>query len=191
MASGKKQPGDKLRLKSRLDQRMTSSRRRENPTDWAIKGELFLNCSCEVFCPCVVSLGKHDPTEGSCKAWLGVRIDVGKWGDLSLGGLNVAHLKNAQGGDQLLLGELLAAPVIGQRRQRVDDRETAGELAEIGLDAPQRDDETRLHAERVADLSGQRFGVEAQIARFRPDTDFKLRLTGGQGIADVADPLDI
>ena len=45
--------------------------------NWAIKGELILNCNCTVFCPCVVSLGKHPPTEGYCQAWLGVRIDYG------------------------------------------------------------------------------------------------------------------
>ncbi|MGB1332765.1 MAG: DUF1326 domain-containing protein, partial [Paracoccaceae bacterium] len=44
-------------------------------TPWAIKGELILNCNCTVFCPCVVSLGKHAPTEGYCQAWAGVRID--------------------------------------------------------------------------------------------------------------------
>ncbi len=37
---------------------------------WKIKGELILNCNCTVFCQCVVSLGKHPPTEGSCQAWL-------------------------------------------------------------------------------------------------------------------------
>jgi len=33
---------------------------------WNLKGELILNCNCEVFCPCVVSLGKHAPTQGYC-----------------------------------------------------------------------------------------------------------------------------
>jgi len=42
---------------------------------WKIKGELILNCNCTVFCPCVVSLGKHPPTEGFCQAWAGIRID--------------------------------------------------------------------------------------------------------------------
>jgi hypothetical protein len=42
---------------------------------WEIKGELILNCNCTVFCPCVVSLGTHPPTEGHCQAWSGVRID--------------------------------------------------------------------------------------------------------------------
>ncbi len=56
---------------------------------WAIKGELILNCNCTVFCPCVVSLGQHPPTEGYCQAWAGVRIDEGHFGDVDLSGLNV------------------------------------------------------------------------------------------------------
>jgi hypothetical protein len=59
---------------------------------WSIKGELILNCNCTVFCPCVVSLGKHLPTEGHCQAWAGIRIDKGKSGKTILGGLNVALL---------------------------------------------------------------------------------------------------
>ena len=31
---------------------------------WSIEGELILNCNRTVFCPCVISLGKHPPTEG-------------------------------------------------------------------------------------------------------------------------------
>lgn len=56
---------------------------------WTIKGELILNCNCTVFCPCVVSLGQHPPTEGYCQAWSGVRIDEGQYGDVDLSGLNV------------------------------------------------------------------------------------------------------
>ncbi|SHK23907.1 hypothetical protein SAMN05444000_12325 [Shimia gijangensis] len=56
---------------------------------WTIKGELILNCNCIVFCPCVVSLGKHPPTEGHCQAWAGVRIDEGQYGDEDLSGLNI------------------------------------------------------------------------------------------------------
>ncbi len=53
---------------------------------WTIKGELILNCNCTVFCPCVVSLGKHPPTEGHCQTWGGVRIDKGAlWRSGSVG----------------------------------------------------------------------------------------------------------
>ncbi len=61
-------------------------------TPWAIKGELILNCNCTVFCPCVVSLGQHPPTEGYCQTWGGVRIDEGHFGDADLSGLNIGLL---------------------------------------------------------------------------------------------------
>ena len=61
-------------------------------TPWAIKGELILNCNCTVFCPCVVSLGQHPPTEGYCQTWGGVRIDEGNFGDEDLSGLNIGLL---------------------------------------------------------------------------------------------------
>lgn len=56
---------------------------------WTMKGELILNCNCTVFCPCVVSLGLHPPTEGHCQTWGGIRIDEGQYGDVDLSGLNV------------------------------------------------------------------------------------------------------
>jgi hypothetical protein len=65
--------------------------------EWALKGELILNCNCTVFCPCVVSLGKHPPTEGYCQAWLGVRIDKGHFDGESLGGLNIGMVLDIPG----------------------------------------------------------------------------------------------
>jgi hypothetical protein len=66
-------------------------------TPWTIRGELILNCNCTVFCPCVVSLGKHPPTEGYCQAWAGIRIDRGAWGETDLSGLNVGLLLDIPG----------------------------------------------------------------------------------------------
>jgi len=54
---------------------------------WSIKGELMLSCNCTVFCPCVISLGKHPPTEGYCQTWGGIRIDKGNFGDIDLSGI--------------------------------------------------------------------------------------------------------
>jgi hypothetical protein len=64
---------------------------------WLLEGELILNCNCTVFCPCVISLGKHPPTEGYCQAWAGVRIDKGHSGSVDLSGLNVAMLLDIPG----------------------------------------------------------------------------------------------
>jgi hypothetical protein len=66
-------------------------------SNWSLEGELILNCNCTVFCPCVVSLGKHPPTEGYCQAWAGVRVDRGQYQGLDLSGLNVAMLLDIPG----------------------------------------------------------------------------------------------
>ncbi|WP_254868601.1 DUF1326 domain-containing protein [Phaeobacter sp. HF9A] len=80
---------------------------------WAIKGELILNCNCTVFCPCVVSLGKHPPTEGYCQAWAGVRIDEGHFGDTDLSGLNVGLILEIPG--LMARGNWKAAAYIDER----------------------------------------------------------------------------
>jgi hypothetical protein len=80
---------------------------------WSIEGELILNCSCTVFCPCVVSLGKHPPTEGNCQGWAGVRIDKGKSGSVDLSGLNVALLLDIPG--IMARGNWTAAAYIDER----------------------------------------------------------------------------
>ena len=64
---------------------------------WHIKGELILNCNCTVFCPCVVSLGAHRPTEGECHAWIGVRIDEGAYDGEDLSGLNMGLMLDIPG----------------------------------------------------------------------------------------------
>ena len=74
-----------------------STKKRMDPTNWEIKGELFLNCSCTVFCPCVVSLGAYPPTEGYCHTWMGVAIDEGHFENENLSGLNIGLLVDIPG----------------------------------------------------------------------------------------------
>jgi len=64
---------------------------------WRIRGELVLSCNCDVFCPCVVSLGKSQPTRGSCHTWWSLRIEQGHSGDEGLDGLNAAVLMDVPG----------------------------------------------------------------------------------------------
>ncbi len=98
MAKNRKPEADRLPISQRIDSRMPNPKRREmSPTDWSIKGELILNCSCDVFCPCVVSLGAHPPTEGHCHAWMGVIIDEGRYEGEDLSGLNVGLLVDIPG----------------------------------------------------------------------------------------------
>ena len=94
----KRPDADRLPISQRIDQRMPNPKRRKStPTEWAIKGELFLNCSCTVFCPCVVSLGSHPPTEGHCHAWMAIAIDDGHYEGEDLSGLNVGLLVDIPG----------------------------------------------------------------------------------------------
>lgn len=95
MAKQAKSPAsDRIRIREKLDQRREDNprRRKMTPTDWVIKGELFMNCSCTVFCPCVISLGAHPPTEGHCHTWFALQIDEGHYEGESLAGLNVGLL---------------------------------------------------------------------------------------------------
>lgn len=65
--------------------------------NWTINGELILNCSCTVFCPCVVSLGQHPPTEGHCQGWAGIQVEDGHFGDTGLSGLNIGIMLDIPG----------------------------------------------------------------------------------------------
>jgi hypothetical protein len=64
---------------------------------WTLKGELALSCNCTVFCPCVLSLGQHAPTEGYCQTWAGVRIDEGRFGDVDLSGIKFGFMADIPG----------------------------------------------------------------------------------------------
>ena len=91
-------PPDRIRVRDKIVQQMFDKvRRRQRPTSWAIKGELFLNCSCTIFCPCVVSLGRHPPTEGYCHTWMAIAIDEGHFEGEDLGGINVGILAEIPG----------------------------------------------------------------------------------------------
>ena len=64
---------------------------------WTLKGDFVMACNCTVFCPCVISLGQHAPTEGYCQTWAGIRIDEGRFGDTDLAGLKVGLIIDIPG----------------------------------------------------------------------------------------------
>jgi len=60
---------------------------------WQISGDYFENCSCDVVCPCLISTKAPltaKPTRGACEVPAIFHIDKGKYGDVTLDGLNVA-----------------------------------------------------------------------------------------------------
>src|SRR5262249_62360530 len=64
-------------------------------------------------------------------------------------------LNDEQRMKEFLAEEVAAPAVIGEGRKPPDNGIPAGQPAEIALDAPQRNDEARLHAELLADLVEQ------------------------------------
>ena len=89
---------DRLRPQTKIDSRHPSAEKSDAGTvPWRLNGELILNCNCTVFCPCVVSLGQHSPTEGYCQAWAGIRIDEGAYGTEDLSGLNIGLVMEIPG----------------------------------------------------------------------------------------------
>lgn len=56
-------------------------------SDWRIKGREFVNCNCELGCPCQF-MGR--PTRGNCGAFAAVHIDEGFFGGTRLDGLSFA-----------------------------------------------------------------------------------------------------
>jgi hypothetical protein len=64
---------------------------------WSLKGELSLSCNCTLFCPCVLSLGAHAPTEGYCQTWAAVRIDEGQFGGTELAGVKFGFMADIPG----------------------------------------------------------------------------------------------
>tara|TARA_B100000780_G_scaffold83657_1_gene57200 strand:+ start:7014 stop:7661 length:648 start_codon:yes stop_codon:yes gene_type:complete len=70
---------------------------------WGIKGHFLLNCNCDVFCNCPMSLGKAIPNSanGKCFSWWGIIIEDGHAegdnGKIDLSGINVAILLEVPG----------------------------------------------------------------------------------------------
>lgn len=83
---------------------------------WTIKGEFLLSCNCDLFCPCVVSLGKAKPTQGDCFSWWGIHIQEGRAGRNKLDGLNVAIMLHVPGA--MLEGNWTAGLYIDERANK-------------------------------------------------------------------------
>ncbi len=113
------------------------------------KGELVLSCNCTVFCPCVLSLGSHPPTEGYCQTWAGFRIDPGHFGEVDLSGLNA----RAGHGDPRLYEprQLVGRPV--HRQARLD-------LCRQGADAASSPGKAGGTTALLSILVGKFLGVE-------------------------------
>ena len=64
---------------------------------WNISGQYMETCNCTLVCPCVLTNLQGKPTEGDCKAALGLHIDKGQKDGVSLDGVNFIAVLQSQG----------------------------------------------------------------------------------------------
>jgi len=96
-------------------------------TEWEIEGVEFVNCSCDCGCPCQFN---SLPTHGHCRAHTFVHVDRGRYGEVTLDGLNWGILAAWPG--PIHLGE-------GTFRAVVDERADARQRAALEAIAQGRD----------------------------------------------------
>lgn len=61
---------------------------------WSLSGTYFESCNCDAACPCTFLSA---PTDGECTVVVAWHIDVGNYGDVNLGGLNVVMAAHSPG----------------------------------------------------------------------------------------------
>ena len=64
---------------------------------WQISGQYMETCNCAFLCPCIVTNLQGTPTEGNCKAALGMHIESGSKDGVSLSGISFITLLESRG----------------------------------------------------------------------------------------------
>lgn len=79
-------------------------------TEWMIRGPEIATCNCSYGCPCQFNAL---PTNGNCRAAVGMHIDKGHYGKVKLDGLNWAATAAWPGPIHMGHGEIL--PIVDER----------------------------------------------------------------------------
>jgi len=79
-------------------------------TEWMIRGPEIASCNCAYGCPCQFNAL---PTDGTCRAAVGIHIDKGHYGNVKLDGLNIAATAAWPGAIHQGHGEIL--PIVDER----------------------------------------------------------------------------
>jgi hypothetical protein len=79
-------------------------------TEWMLRGPEIASCNCAYGCPCQFNAL---PTNGDCRAAVGIHIDSGHYGKVKLDGLNIAATAAWPGPIHMGHGEIL--PIVDER----------------------------------------------------------------------------
>ena len=77
---------------------------------WQISGRYMETCNCAFLCPCIVTNLQGQPTEGDCKAALGMHIESGSKDGVSLAGVDfitVLQSKGPMGAGDMAVGLII------------------------------------------------------------------------------------
>ncbi|MBI2718184.1 MAG: DUF1326 domain-containing protein [Rhizobiales bacterium] len=79
-------------------------------TEWMLRGPEIATCNCAYGCPCQFN---SPPTDGTCRATVGIHIEKGHYGKVKLDGLTIAATAAWPGPIHMGHGEIL--PIVDER----------------------------------------------------------------------------
>jgi hypothetical protein len=80
---------------------------------WQIQGQYMETCNCAFLCPCIVTNLAGQPTEGGCKAVMGMRIEKGEKDGVRLDGLGFAIVVSSPG--PMADGDMTVGLIVDER----------------------------------------------------------------------------
>ncbi|MBL0421854.1 DUF1326 domain-containing protein [Ramlibacter sp. AW1] len=106
---------------------------------WQISGQYMETCNCKLLCPCITSNLAATPTEGDCKAALGMRIDKGNKDGVSLDGVQfmvVLQSKGAMGAGDMTVGLIVDSDASDEQVEAITAIASGAAGGPMGMMAP-------------------------------------------------------
>jgi hypothetical protein len=149
---------------------------------WQIRGRFMETCNCAYLCPCIVTNLTARPTEGGCKAVMGMLIEQGEKDGVKLDGLAFAVVISSPG--PMVDGDMTVGLIVDERA----DQQQTDAIAAISTGA------AGGPMAMLAPLVGRMAGVEKRPIRFAAD-GMTFTFEAGElvdqaceGVASMADP---
>ena len=149
---------------------------------WQIQGQYMETCNCAFVCPCIVSNLTARPTEGGCKAVMGMQIEKGEKDGVKLDGLAFAVVISSPG--PMADGDMTVGLIVDQRA----DQQQTDAIAAISTGA------AGGPMAVLAPLVGRMAGIEKRPIRFEVQ-GMRFAFEAGElvdqaceGVASMADP---
>ena len=148
---------------------------------WRIQGQYMETCNCAFVCPCIVTNLAGRPTEGGCKAVMGMKIEKGEKDGVRLDGLAFAVVISSPG--PMADGDMTVGLIVDERA----DQQQTDAIAAISTGA------AGGPMAVLAPLVGRMAGIEKRPIRFEAQ-GMRFAFEAGElvdqaceGVASMAD----